>query len=335
MRSEAGGRAASPGMPGEVASPADAAPGAGAMPPAGAGPVLVVEDLGKAYRRYRSEGRRVLAMLGLPVAPVEEHWVLRGVSFAVHPGEAVGIVGQNGAGKSTLLKMITGTLRPTEGRVAVNGTVVTELGSKADPERDRITVDGQPVRPAEKKVYLILNKPVGYMTTLRDPEGRPIVTDLLKGLDVRVFPVGRLDYNTEGLLLLTNDGAWANRLAHPRHEVDKEYLVRVRGSVAKEQVRRLAAGVELDDGPTAPAKVEVSSQSDNNTWLSIVIHEGRYRQVRRMCEAVSLSVVRLRRVRYGAVSLGDLKPGEYRPLSPAEVAALAGREKRDQRRRKA
>ncbi|BBA69902.1 pseudouridine synthase [Geobacter sulfurreducens] len=223
----------------------------------------------------------------------------------------------------------------TEGRVAVNGTVVTELGSKADPERDRITVDGQPVRPAEKKVYLILNKPVGYMTTLRDPEGRPIVTDLLKGLDVRVFPVGRLDYNTEGLLLLTNDGAWANRLAHPRHEVDKEYLVRVRGSVAKEQVRRLATGVELDDGPTAPAKVEVSSQSDNNTWLSIVIHEGRYRQVRRMCEAVSLSVVRLRRVRYGAVSLGDLKPGEYRPLSPAEVAALAGREKREQRRRKA
>ena len=130
MRSEAGGRAASPGMPGEVASPADAAPGAGAMPPAGAGPVLVVEDLGKAYRRYRSEGRRVLAMLGLPVAPVEEHWVLRGVSFAVHPGEAVGIVGQNGAGKSTLLKMITGTLRPTEGRVAVAGRIaaILELG---------------------------------------------------------------------------------------------------------------------------------------------------------------------------------------------------------------
>lgn len=130
MRSEAGGRAASPGMPGEVASPADAAPGAGAMPPAGAGPVLVVEGLGKAYRRYRSEGRRVLAMLGLPVAPVEEHWVLRGVSFAVHPGEAVGIVGQNGAGKSTLLKMITGTLRPTEGRVAVAGRIaaILELG---------------------------------------------------------------------------------------------------------------------------------------------------------------------------------------------------------------
>jgi 23S rRNA pseudouridine2605 synthase len=222
----------------------------------------------------------------------------------------------------------------TEGRVAVNGTVVTELGSKADPERDLITVNGQPVRPAEKKVYLILNKPVGYMTTLRDPEGRPIVTDLLKGLDVRVFPVGRLDYNTEGLLLLTNDGAWANRLAHPRHEVDKEYLVRVRGAVAKEQIRRLAEGVELDDGPTAPAKVAVSSQSDNNTWLSIVIHEGRYRQVRRMCEAVSLSVVRLRRVRYGAVSLGDLKQGEYRHLTSSEVATLAGTEKRDNRRRK-
>ncbi|WP_298268324.1 pseudouridine synthase [Geobacter sp.] len=210
----------------------------------------------------------------------------------------------------------------TAGRVTVNGTPVTELGAKADPERDRITVDGRPVAVEEKRVYILLNKPVGYVTTMKDPEGRPIVTDLLKGVGVRVFPVGRLDYNTEGLLLLTNDGAWANRLAHPRHEVDKEYLVRVRGTVAKEQINRIALGVELDDGKTAPARVAVTKQSDNNTWISITIHEGRYRQVRRMCEAVSLSVVRLRRVRYGSLFLGELKVGEFRYLTPAEVKAL-------------
>lgn len=212
----------------------------------------------------------------------------------------------------------------TEGRVTVNGAVVAELGAKADPARDKITVDGKPVTIEEQRVYLLLNKPVGYMTTLKDPEGRPIVTDLLKGLGVRVFPVGRLDYNTEGLLLLTNDGAWANRLAHPRHEVDKEYLVRVRGTVTREQITRLAGGLDLDDGKTAPARVAQTKQSDNNTWLTITIHEGRYRQVRRMCEAVSLSVVRLRRIRYGSLALGELKPGEYRHLTPAEVRELAG-----------
>ena len=209
------------------------------------------------------------------------------------------------------------------GRVAVNGNVVTELGSKADPAADRITVDGKPIRPEGRKVYLLLNKPTGYMTTLKDPEGRPIVTDLVKDVPERVFPVGRLDYNTEGLLILTNDGAWANRLAHPRHEVEKEYLVRVRGGVAPEQIRRLAAGVELSDGRTAPAKVAKVRESDSNSWLSIAIHEGRYRQVRRMCEAVSLAVVRLKRVRYGFLELGDLKPGSYRQLTPAEVKRLA------------
>ena len=211
----------------------------------------------------------------------------------------------------------------TDGRIAVNGTPVTELGAKADPSRDTVTVDGKPVTVDEKRVYVILNKPVGYVTTLKDPEGRPIVTDLLKGLGVRVFPVGRLDYNTEGLLLLTNDGAWANRLAHPRHEVDKEYLVRVKGTVSRDQISRLEQGVGLEDGKTAPARVAVTKQSDNNTWISITIHEGRYRQVRRMCEAVSLSVVRLRRVRYGSLALGELKIGEYRRLSPGEVAALS------------
>ena len=210
----------------------------------------------------------------------------------------------------------------TAGRVAVNGNVVTELGTKADPAHDRITLDGKPVRLGERKLHILLNKPVGYVTTLKDPQGRPVVTSLLKGVKERVYPVGRLDYNTEGLLLLTNDGELANRLAHPRHEVEKEYLVRVRGSVTSEQLRLLAAGVELEDGMTAAAVAKLVRESENNSWLSITIHEGRYRQVRRMCDAVGLTVVRLRRTRYGILEAGELKPGEYRLLTPPELDGL-------------
>jgi len=212
----------------------------------------------------------------------------------------------------------------TAGRVAVNGVTVTELGAKADPGRDTITLDGRKVTVSVVGVYLLLYKPAGYMTTLKDPEGRPLVTDLLKDVKERVYPVGRLDYNTEGLLLLTNDGAWANALAHPRHQVDKGYHVRVRGKVAEEQLRNLAAGVELEDGRTAPAAVSLVKESDNNTWLSITIHEGRYRQVRRMCEAVGLSVVRLKRVSYAFLDLQGIRPGEYRALTRDEVERLRG-----------
>ncbi|QXE92871.1 pseudouridine synthase [Geomonas subterranea] len=208
------------------------------------------------------------------------------------------------------------------GRVAVNGVVVTELGTKADPDTDTITVDGKSITVTEQRVYLLLYKPVGYMTTMKDPEGRPIVTDLLKGIKERVYPVGRLDYNTEGLLLLTNDGAFANMLMHPSHEVDKGYLVRVSGQVSAEQIRRLAEGVKLEDGMTAPAKVLPVSESENNSWISITIHEGRYRQVRRMCEAVGLNVVRLKRSRYDFLVIGDMKPGDFRHLTADEVAKL-------------
>jgi 23S rRNA pseudouridine2605 synthase len=208
------------------------------------------------------------------------------------------------------------------GRVAVNGVVVSELGAKADPDHDSITVDGKKLGVDTARVYLVLYKPAGYMTTLKDPQGRPLVTDLLKGLRERVYPVGRLDYNTEGLLLLTNDGEWANALAHPRHEVDKEYHVRVQGQISPVQINRLTAGVELEDGKTAPALVRVIRESDNNTWLSITIHEGRYRQVRRMCEAVSLSVVRLKRARYGFLGLEGLTAGKYRFLTPEEADRL-------------
>ncbi len=210
----------------------------------------------------------------------------------------------------------------TSGRVAVNGTVVTELGTKADLDTDTITVDGKPIAVEEKRVYLLLYKPVGYMTTMKDPEGRPIVSDLLKGVKERVYPVGRLDYNTEGLLLLTNDGAFANMLMHPSHEVDKGYLVRVSGHVTAVQIKKLSEGVKLEDGMTAPARVAQVSESENNSWISITIHEGRYRQVRRMCEAVGLNVVRLKRARYDFLEIGEMKPGEFRELTAEEVTKL-------------
>lgn len=211
----------------------------------------------------------------------------------------------------------------TSGRVTVNEITVTELGSKADPAKDRILVDGKPLTFPEKKIYLLLNKPAGYVTTLRDPEGRPIVTDLIKEIKERLFPVGRLDFNTEGLLLLTNDGNWANTLAHPRHEVAKEYHVKVRGEVTADTLSKLSNGVKLDDGWTAPAKVELLKVVGKNSWISITIHEGRYRQVRRMCETVGLLVARLTRTKYGELSIGLLKPGEYRYLTMDEVRAIA------------
>ena len=208
------------------------------------------------------------------------------------------------------------------GRVTVNGAVVTELGSKADPACDTIAVDGKSLTITAKRLYILLYKPVGYMTTLDDPEGRALVTDLLKELGERVYPVGRLDYNTEGLLLLTNDGDWANRLMHPRHEVEKEYHVRVRGKIHKSQLDQLAGGVEIEGRNTARATVRIIKEGEQNDWFSITIHEGRNRQVRRMCEAVSLSVVRLKRVRYGTLTMGSLKPGEFRYLSDTEVKGL-------------
>lgn len=208
------------------------------------------------------------------------------------------------------------------GRIAVNGVVVTELGSKADPAKDLVTLDGQPIKPAEKRYYVLLHKPAGYVTSLKDPQGRQLVTELVKDIGERLFPVGRLDYNSEGLLLLTNDGEWANRLMHPRHQVDKEYHVRVRGKIDPQQIKKLAEGVELEDGPTGSATVRLQKNDQSNDWLSVTIHEGRNRQVRRMCAAVGLFVVRLRRIRYGNLTLGGLQPGEYRLLSKEEAQAL-------------
>ncbi|MBE0599663.1 MAG: rRNA pseudouridine synthase [Desulfuromonadales bacterium] len=208
-----------------------------------------------------------------------------------------------------------------EGRVTVNGQPAT-LGDAADLASDRVEVDGRPLAPAEGKFYLLLNKPIGYVTTARDPQGRPVVTDLVKEIPARLFPVGRLDLTTEGLLLLTNDGELANRLAHPRHEVEKTYLARVRGILTPEARQSLERGLTLEDGPTAPARIESVRASGSHTWFEITIHEGRNRQVRRMCEAVGLPVSRLKRIRFAFLELGDLRPGRFRLLNRAEVAAL-------------
>lgn len=216
----------------------------------------------------------------------------------------------------------------TEGRITVNGVTVTELGSKADPDKDKIAVDGKPVTIPKKKIYLLLHKPAGYVTTMSDPGGRPVVTELIKGIPERLYPVGRLDFNTEGLLLLTNDGEWANRLAHPSHEVEKEYLVKIRGTLSSEKIAMLSGGIQLEDGMTAPARIEIIRVLEKNVWFTITIHEGRYRQVRRMCEAAELPLVKLKRVRYGNILLGDLKAGEHRVLDPEEARVLSGEKKK-------
>lgn len=207
------------------------------------------------------------------------------------------------------------------GRVQVNGRVA-QIGESADPSVDRIEIDGRPLPAGERKYYLLLNKPVGYVTSSKDPEGRPIVTDLVRNIPARLFSVGRLDLTTEGLLLLTNDGELAQHLAHPRHEVEKTYLVRVRGMLTPAARFRLESGVELDDGPTAPARVEDLRCTAGHSWFKLTIHEGRNRQVRRMCDAVGFSVSRLKRIRLAFLDLGELAPGRYRQLTAAEVELL-------------
>lgn len=207
-----------------------------------------------------------------------------------------------------------------QGRVVVNGRVVIELGSRVRTE-DVLVVDGRPLRTAPAKSYVILYKPPGYVTTTCDPQGRPTVLDLLPA-DTRLFPVGRLDVDSEGLLLLTNEGGLAFRITHPRFGVEKEYRALVAGEVDESSLRRLREGVELDGRRTAPAAVEVTGRQREGNWLRFVIHEGRKRQIRRMCEAVDLVVRRLIRTRVGPLRLGRLRPGEYRPLAAREVAAL-------------
>jgi pseudouridine synthase len=215
-----------------------------------------------------------------------------------------------------------------QGRVSVNGKTVTELGTKADPAVDEIKVDGRRLPRPKRNLYLLLNKPRGYITSRSDPQRRPTVIDLLAQGGIRdyIYPVGRLDYDSEGLLLLTSDGELAARLTHPRHGVAREYEVRVRGVPDAHALARLVRGVTIEGRRTAPAQVKLlrvyEAESGPQGILALVIHEGRNRQVRKMCDAIGHPVVQLRRVRIGPIADDRLKPGQFRPLTPAEIAAL-------------
>ncbi|MGL4820088.1 MAG: pseudouridine synthase [Bacilli bacterium] len=210
----------------------------------------------------------------------------------------------------------------TQGRVTVNGKVVRELGVKASMS-DTIEVDGVPIG-REEKVYALLYKPRGVLSSVSDPKNRRCVTDFFEALKVRLFPVGRLDYETSGLLIMTNDGDFANQLMHPRFEMPKTYVARVNGHVTEEQMKQLQYGIMLEDGKTAPAQVKALGfdKTKNKSLIQITIHEGRNRQVRRMFEALGHKVDKLKRESYGFLTLGGLRSGDWRYLTPHEVKQL-------------
>lgn len=211
------------------------------------------------------------------------------------------------------------------GRVTVDGRAVKEMGLQVDPDRQRITFDGRPLQFPDTKVTILLNKPSGYVTTMHDPQGRPIVTSLIKeqAPGLRLFPVGRLDFETEGALLLTNDGELAHRLLHPSFEIKRTYQATVRGTPSPEALTALRRGIDLEGRRTRPAAVRILRRRPNgDCTLELIIHEGRKRQVRKMLDAVGHPVLYLKRVAYGGLHLGQLPSGSYRHLSPREVAAI-------------
>jgi len=209
------------------------------------------------------------------------------------------------------------------GKVSVNGKVVRELGVKADQVKDDIRVDGKPVH-SEDKVYLLLYKPRGYVTTTSDPQKRRTVTDLLRGFSQRVFPVGRLDYDSEGLLLMTNDGDLSYVLMHPKFHLPKTYQVQVEGVPEAEVLERLRQGIELEDGHTASAKVRVMRSQESKTLVEMTVYEGKNRLIRRMWETAGHPVIRLKRTRLANLTLRGLRPGAYRELTASELAKLRG-----------
>ncbi|MGH9785196.1 MAG: pseudouridine synthase [Terriglobia bacterium] len=222
-----------------------------------------------------------------------------------------------------------------EGRVSVNGVVARELGTKADPATAQIRVDHKPLRPPRNFVYLALHKPRECVTTLSDPEGRPTVMNFLKGVKERVYPVGRLDYHTEGLLLLTNDGDFANRVISAVSGIPKTYWVKVAGTPAAEDLEKLRRGIVLEGRKTRPARIRPLSragrkqsrnrEASGNPWLEVILEEGRQNQIRRMFERIGHPVRKLKRVQIGSVALGKLAIGQVRPLAPKEIASLRGK----------
>ena len=213
-----------------------------------------------------------------------------------------------------------------DGQVTVNKKKVTELGTKVDAARDEIRVNGALVADVDDRVYFVLFKPAGCVTTLSDPEGRPTVQNYLKGIRERVYPIGRLDYDAEGALILTNDGELAHRLMHPKFGAKRTYLVKVKGEPGEPVIERLRAGVRLDDGLAKPLEVERVERAEKNTWIRLVVTEGRPHLVKRLCDAVGHPVVRLFRASYAGIDVEHMMPGELRELSAAEVRALkAGR----------
>jgi len=209
-----------------------------------------------------------------------------------------------------------------QGLVTVNGQVVVELGTKVDPEQNHIKVRGKLINPRVKKIYFALNKPTGYVTTMSDPEGRPTVASLLRGIRQRVAPVGRLDYNTEGLLLLTNDGELIHGITHPGRHIAKVYHVKVKGKPAPEKLHKLRQGLRLADGMTAPAGIKVLKFFQANTAVEVVLYEGKKRQIRRMFDQIGHSVLKLKRVGIGPLRLGDLGVGKFRQLDGWELEQL-------------
>jgi len=211
-----------------------------------------------------------------------------------------------------------------EGRIRINGQIILEPGYKIDPAKDNIVVDGLKIKPVSKMEYIVLYKPAGFVTTMHDPQGRPTVKDIIMDIPIRLYPVGRLDFNTLGLLLMTNDGEMANHLLHPRYEVEKVYEVIVKGLIKPLQIQSLRNGVIMKGDPraTAPAKVILKKNKDKIAKFHITIHEGRNRQIRRMCTAVGLKIAELTRIRYGCLTIKELEPGQYRRLTPIEIKRL-------------
>lgn len=210
----------------------------------------------------------------------------------------------------------------SEGRVTVDGKIISEVGAKANPEKNKICVDGIELQFDEEKIYLLLNKPRGILSAAKDERGRKTVIDLLPGISERVYPVGRLDLNSEGAILLTNDGDLMNELLRKKSAVEKIYRVKISGEITEEKLNLLRNGIELDDGLTAPAKVNLLGRGKNSATVEISIHEGRNRQVRRMFSAVGCDVKKLRRINFAGLTLENLEPGKFRRLTPEEIRRL-------------